>query len=335
MFAFVARHAGTLLKDRLEGRSKSDNRKADFLISTLSGIHTVKAMGMEQQLLRRFEEYQADITCASYRVSRASGFATTLSISFGQLSQIITAIVGCLFVLGGELSMGGLSACTLLAGRALQPVQRVMGTWLRLQDFAVARTYASALFALPANPREKRPLPMPVGMLALQQASFGYSTDAPLFKNVSLMVEPGQIIAITGNKGTGKSTLLQLMAGVLTPGTGSVQVDDINVCQHSMTDLRAHVGYLPQQGVIFKGTILQNLTGFQPGEETAAIAKHIGRQLGLDTMVDQLPKGYATMLEDSPADPVPPGVKQRIALARVLKNLPTLLLFRRCRSHAR
>lgn len=326
VFGLLARDAGGLLKRRLQGRSASDDRKSNYLISTLGGIHTAKAMSMEKPLLRLFEEHQAGVTRSSYRVAQASGLAATLSAAFSQLSQIATAAAGCLLVLKGDLSMGGLSACTLLAGRALQPVQRVMGTWLRLQDFSVAREHAAAIFALPARTREAGELPVPEGRLAVRDASFGYG-ERKLFEHVSFEAQPGEIIAITGERGAGKSTLLQVIAGVLAPQAGAVEVDGIDTSTRSMADLASHVGYLPQQAVIFKGTILENLTGFQARDDIAAMAKHVSGELGLDTIVNLLPHGYATMLDGTTADPIPPGVKQRIALARVLKNMPALLLF--------
>jgi ATP-binding cassette, subfamily C, bacterial LapB len=327
VFGLLARQAGKSLKTRLQLRSGNDDRKSNFLISTLTGIHTVKAMGMEKLLLRRFEEHQSDITRSSYLVARARGFASTLSAAFSQLSQVVTAAVGCLLVLNGNLSMGGLSACTLLAGRALQPVQRVMGTWLRLQDFTVSRDHAAAIFALPVRQRIEEPLPLPKGRLAVTNISFGFGPETPLLQNASLEAEPGEVIAITGERGAGKSTLLQVIAGVLAPQSGSVRIDGMDTALHAMADLYAHVGYLPQQGTIFKGTILENLTGFQTRDDCIAMAKHMGTELGLDAVVNLLPAGYATMLDGSTADPIPPGIKQRIALARVLTNLPAVLLF--------
>ncbi len=327
LFGMTARHAGTLLKSTLEARGVSDNRKTSYIISVLSGMHTVKGLAMEMQLLRRFEERQDDVTQASYRVAVASGVAATISAAFNQLSQIITVTVGCVLVLHGYLSMGSLSACTLLAGRCLQPVQRVMGTWLRLQDFTVARAHAESIFALPAHARDTSKIAIPQGRVSLREVVFGYEGADPVFTSVSLEAEPGEVIAISGDKGAGKSTLLQLIAGALAPQAGKVWLDDMNPATRSMAELHSHVGYLPQQATIFKGTILENMTGFKSEEEIIAISKHMGEELGLDAVVNLLPRGYATMLSGNASDPVPPGVKQRIALARVLRNMPAILLF--------
>ncbi len=325
-FYLFSQHAGNWLKSALEARSTADDCKASYVIAVLSGIHTVKAMGMEASLMRRFESRTRGITESSYRVALASGVAGTLSAAFSQLSLILTASAGSLLVLHGDLSVGGLSACTLLAGRALQPVQRVLGTWLRLQDFAVARRQAETLLALPVQSRTQEPLPEPQGHLLLKDVSFGYGENL-LLQHIALDIAPGEAVAITGDKGSGKSTLLQLMAGLLAPTEGVVRLDGFNPAQHGLSALHAHIGYLPQAGVIFKGSILDNITGFMNDEASVESAKEAAAELGLDAVVDTLPKGYATLLDGGPADPVPPGVRQRIALARVLRHKPKLLLF--------
>jgi ATP-binding cassette subfamily C protein LapB len=325
-FILFASYAGQRLKYALEARTAADDSKASYLVSILGGIHTVKALGMEMPLLSRFEAAQKPVTTGSYQVALASGLAATLSAGFGQLSLILVATIGSLFVIHGDLSVGGLSACTLLAGRVLQPVQRVLGTWLRLQDIALSRAQANALLNMPVQERSAENLPVPEGRIKLQNISFGFGDDL-LLQNVNLDIEPGAVIAIAGEKGSGKSVLLQMMTGVLTPLHGEVMLDGIAPHCYSMGELQSHVGYLPQQGVIFKGTILENLTGFADDEMSIAAAKETGRALGLEAVINVLPAGYETRLEGSPSDPLPPGVKQRITLARVLRHKPALLLF--------
>ncbi len=327
LFFICARKAGQNLRQSLEARSIVDDRKASFIVSVLHGIHTTKAIAIENPLLRRFESLQNKVTDESYRVALASSSATTLSSIFGQLSLIITASFGCLMVVNGNLSMGGLSACTLLAGRAIQPVQRVLGTWLRLQDLGVARHQAEHLFTLPIQERAPSPPPAIIGNITLDTVNFAYDGGPPILQATSLHIHAGDTVAITGNKGSGKSTLLQLISGLLTPQSGMIRLDTLNPAQYSLTDLNAYIGYMPQQGMILKGTILENLTGFRMDDDSVMRAIDAGRELGIDQVVDQLPRGYQTVLNDTAADPLPPGIKQRIALARVLARAPSILLF--------
>jgi ATP-binding cassette subfamily C protein LapB len=325
-FILFAANAGRQLKHAIETRTDADDSKASYLVSVLSGIHTAKALGMEMPLLQRFETSQKNVTIGSYDVALASGLAGTLSAGFGQLSLILTATIGSLFVIHGDLSVGGLSACTLLAGRVLQPVQRVLGTWLRLQDMSLSRRQADELLLMPAQERVDAELFAAEGRVQLQNVSFAYG-DEDILRNINLDINAGDVIAIGGEKGSGKSTLLQIIAGALTPTKGEMTVDGFNPAEYSMTELQSHIGYLPQQGTIFRGTILENLTGFANDEENIVRAKGSGAALGLDTVINLLPMGYDTRLEGTASDPLPPGVKQRVALARVLRNAPALLLF--------
>ena len=316
------------LRNTLESRSVSDDSKASFVVSVLTGVHTVKALSLESFLLRRFEAVQAKVSRDSYHVAGASGMAGISSAAFGQLSLIITATAGFFLVLNGSLSVGGLSACTLLAGRCIQPVQRVLGTWLRLQDLNISRHQAEKLFALPVNSRsDLKPSP-PQGRVSIEDVSYtGAGENEFRLENINLTAAPGEIIALTGLDETAKSMLLQIVSGVLHADEGNVMIDDVNPADYALSDIRHLVGYLPQDGIIFKGTILENMTGFRTDAASVESAKEAGRDLGLDKVIDLLPRGYQTMLLDSAADPVPPGVKQRIALVRVLANRPAVLLF--------
>lgn len=327
VFFVFARQAGFYLKNALEHRTKADDRKSGFMISLLSGMHTVKAHGFETQAQIRFENQQSHVTQNSYHVALASGFAGMLGASFAQASLILTAAFGSILVVNGHLSVGGLSACTILAGRALQPVQRVLGTWLRLQDFNIAKEQSETLLTMPVQKKISRPQTQMLNDIKLHNITFSFEENAPLFKHISLNVAPGEVVAISGEKGCGKSVLLQLIAGTLTPEHGKILIGDINPAEISLCEVKDTIGYLPQQGVIYKGTILENLSGFAKDEASIKKAKQAAAELGLDKAIDLLPKGYATMLSGTEADPLPPGIRQRIALARILKHRPAILLF--------
>lgn len=320
--------AGNRLKNALQLRNKADDRKASFVVSALSGIHTAKSMGLEMPLIQKFERDQAHVTRESYQVALASAAAGSLSTAFGQLSLILTAAVGAILVINGTLSVGGLSACTLLAGRAIQPVQRVLSTWLRMQDLGIARAQAENIFAMPLNIKEKpSSIPSVEGTIELERIAFSHNRKNQLFENLSLDVKPGEVVALRGEKGSGKSSLLQIIAGALHVQDGRVLVDGMDPSQLNMSDLAGRIAYMPQQGVIFRGTILENLTGFRNDETTIRRAREACADLGLDAVIDQLPRGYQTVLRDTVADPVTPGIKQRIALTRALVDEPAIILF--------
>ncbi len=327
LFFINAALTSNSLKLALEERSESDDKKASLVVSILKSIHTVKSLSFESFLIRKFEGIQADVSKDSFLVAAASGKASILSACFGQLSLIATVTAGLFLVLNGSLSIGGLSACTLLAGRCIQPVQRVLATWLRLQDLSLSKAQVTSLFALPAMKRVEKSHHISQGRILLDQISYTSPSGQILLDEISMSVEPGSIVAITANNGTAKSALLQIIAGVIKPDTGTIMIDDIAPSQHSLSELKDLIGYLPQEAAIFKGSILENITGFQNQSDKIQEAMEAGADLGLDQIVDTLPHGYNTRLTDSVADPIPPGVKQRISLVRVLANRPAILLF--------
>jgi ATP-binding cassette, subfamily C, bacterial LapB len=323
LFFLNAAFAGIALRKNLSARNDDEDAKASFVVSVIRGIHAVKGMALESMLMRRFEALQAKVSRDSYRIAMTSGNAAVSSAAFGQLSLILTATAGYFLVIDGTLSVGALSSCSLLAGRCIQPVQRILGTWLRLQDLGVARLQAAELFSLPVQIRDDAAdLPPPQGRVAVEGLNHG-----TLFHDLTFDVMPGQILSVSGPDGTAERILLQLIAGLDVPQSGTIRLDGADPARYSLDDLSSLVGYLPRQGVIFKGTILDNLTGFRGDDSAIARAKKAARDLGIDVIVDLLPKGYQTPLNDLPSDPVPPGVKQRIALARVFARNPAILLF--------
>lgn len=327
-FIFSALYIGKRLKGSLEERIETNNRKLDFIIEVITGIHTVKSMAMEPQMMRRFDRLQKEVTENSYQVAQDGMWLTNLGSVFAQVAIVMMVICGSVLVMDDKLSLGSLAACTLLIGRIMQPVQRALGVWTRFQEFSVARQQAEDIFTVPTHSRLSAVgLPMPRGEIFLNEVSFRYEPNVPLLQDVTLDIKPGSAIAIIGDKGEGKTTLLQLIMGNIVPDKGSVRIDGINPSSYNPTDLAGFIGYMPQRGGFFRGTVLENLTGFRDDKSTVAYAKEVARELGIDKIVAALPKGYDTYLTDGPADPISPGMKQRIALGRALVDHPGIILF--------
>jgi len=248
----------------------------------------------------------------------ARSTATLLGAMFSQLALILTALAGSILVINGQLSLGALSACILLAGLTLSSVERAMVFWLQRQE--------PLAFALSARTTDTLP-PAPNGHILLDDVSFAYQPDRPILEHVTFEVQSGETIAITGATGAGKSTLLQVLAGTLAPTNGKVQIDGIAPVAYGPALLETYMGYLPQQGTIFNGTLLENLAGFSTAETDITKARNMAQEFGLQELIEQLPEGELTMLTDDMAAQLPPGITQRIALARALKSSPTIMLF--------
>ena len=159
-------------------------------------------------------------------------------------------------------------------------------------------------------------LATPKGKLEIKNMDFAYSGGKKVFNKLNLNLSPGKVISLGGPSGNGKTTFLKLIAGLHDPVNGDILIDNLNTCRIPYTDLPKYVGYLPSESNIFQGSIMDNLTGFRPEMEEQAL--EIAGYLGIDKVVSKLSQGYRTQLFDGPADPITPGMKQRITIARVL-----------------
>lgn len=327
VFAFIS---GRALSRTLRARAVGDERRHNFIIEVLSNIHTVKALGMETLMVRRHERLQSGSAEASYQVNMAGATARNLGLTLAQVTAVAVGAFGSILVMDGSLTMGGLAASTMLASRAAQPMIRSLGIWTQFQSAKVSRGQFEEIFALPRETRPKDTSKVLFeGGIVLEDISFSYAEAAgPIFQNVDLRIEQGEIIGIAGANGSGKSTLLGLMMGVLHPDQGRVLIGGVDVSQIGIAAIRRQVCYLPQNAVLFQGTIMDNLTMFG-GPRYYDRATHFADRLGLHDEIGKMPKGYDTPVEYKETSRIPGGVRQRIALVRALTMTedPRLILF--------
>jgi ATP-binding cassette, subfamily C, bacterial LapB len=327
-FALSAWRIGIKLRAALAERMIADERRFNFIIEVLGGIHTLKSMAMETQMLRRYERLQEACARSDYAVTGHSSAAMNLGSLYSQLTMFAVVGFGSTFVIDAQLTVGGLAACTMLSGRSMQPLQRAVGIWARFQSIELARGKLREVFEL--QPETKGGLPVVAnnysGAIELRDVALRFTEDGPpLFSNVNLKVEPGQIIGISGGNASGKSSLLYLMMGAMRTSHGQVLIDGQNINELDPNSVRRKIAYLPQHGVLFNGSILENLTMFKPELEEKALK--IARLLGLDDVVARMPIGYDTNVGNGAFDSLPRGIKQRIAIGRALMSDPVVLLF--------
>ena len=327
LFCIVSWIVGIRLKKEVREQDFSDKIRYNFLIETLTGIHSIKSQGLEKFFFRRNDRLQSRISEAHFQVALSNNIAMSCGMLFGQIMTVSVVSYGAIKVLNGDMGTGGLAACLLLSGRVMQPVQRALGLWTRFQSFFIDRQELEDIFALPVTShRETEAMMPPTGLLSIKNLSFRYAEDQPdIFKNLTISLKAGQSISVVGRQGSGRATLLHLIAGLYKPTQGAITVDGADPARVNPVALAAHIGYLPEKGAIFQGTIMENLTFFGtiPEEEALIAAGH----LGVTDAVALLPNGFKTMLSDSVTDPVPPGLKQRISIARALASRPRIILF--------
>jgi len=328
LFLVVSIITGRHLHEALVTRSTMEDRRQNFLIETLQGIHTIKSMAMESFMLRRYEKLQAQSAGSVFELSKINSVAQGIGATFSQLSAVSFVAIGSFFVIDGVLTIGALAAGTMLSSRVLQPGLRAMGLWIQFQSIRLAHKKIAGLYALEQEKSGTfRSDDGITGKIELRNVSFKYPTqEQELLSDISLTINPGDSISITGNNGAGKSTLINLLSGFLHPTQGQVLLDDKDIHDFDLEYLRSQIGIVPQLGNLFEGTILENMTLYREGE-VIDHALDLSTKLGLEEIISRLPNGLDTQVGGAAVDTLSEGVRQKIIMVRSLVGNPPIMLF--------
>jgi ATP-binding cassette subfamily C protein LapB len=307
-------------------RATEDMKTRDFLIETLSGLPTIKASAMENQMQRRFERLQETVAEHSFSSMKLAEETQAFTGLLSNLTQMITVTVGAAFVIGGEISVGALACCVMLAGRAVQPLLRCVAVWNELQAVIVGLEKAEPVLNLPRVEDHLASM-LPKGPLDLQfdNVSFGHRADGPmLLSNASLRAKAGSILAISGRDGSGKSSIADLICGYLTNFEGRIRVGDFDP-KYDAASLKQCIAIVRPGASIMRGTILDNITMFRKGDELE-LAVQAAKLIGLDADICKLPLGYQTVMSEGLSTELPAGLVQRVAIARAIARRPGLII---------
>lgn len=326
LFCFISVIAGKKLHQALVEQSKMEDRKRNFVIEILQGIHTVKALAMESFMQRRYEKLQLQSAESVYELSRLNSIVQGIGATFSQLAIVSFVGFGSLYVVSGELTVGALAAGTMLTSRVLQPGLRAMAVWVQFQSVRLALQKVNELFALHREESgELSKNEQLEGNIELTDVCFKYpGKKTNLIDQLSLSIKPGEAVGITGRNGVGKSTLIDLMSGFLQPSEGLVEMDGEALTRFNAEYLRSQIGIIPQHGVLFEGTVLENMTLYREGEAIEQ-AIEISKVLGLNDIISKLPNGLDTYIGGASKDSLPEGVKQKIVMVRSLVGYPKVI----------
>lgn len=292
--------------------------------NNLNNAEAIEAMGMLPAIRARWHDYHLKMmaaqTLASDRAARIN--ALTKFVRIGMQSAVLG--LGALLVLDGKISGGMMIACSILMGRALQPVEQAIGAWKQLVHSRAAYKRLQELMQAFAARGETMPLPAPRGVLTVEQAvAVAPNSQLPIVRGVSFGVSPGEIVGVVGPSASGKSTLARLLVGVWPAQAGHVRLDGANIYQWNKDELGPYLGYLPQDIELFEGSIAENIARF--GELDAEKVVAAAKLAGVHEMILRLSKGYDTEL-GLQGSHVSGGQRQRIALARALYGMPSLVV---------
>ena len=327
IFSLLSVHEGRQLRNALSAREHHDDRRFNALISMVGAIHSVKAFALERALERRYESLQAESSKASYQAAGAINGTINQGSLFAQLMTATTVAYGAWLGVEGAITIGAMIAVVQLSGRLMQPIQRGLTLWARYQDLSLSKQRVDRLLATPLVVSEPAAeLPENEGRLEVNNVAWAPSPDAlPVFRNVSFELTRGRAISIGGAAGSGRTTLLRLIAGIQRPTEGYIAINGLKTTEFPPEAIGRHVGYMGTEGVMFRGTIRDNITRF--GEVSTVQAMTIARYLGIDRDIAMLPGGLDTQLEGMASDTIPPGLSQRLAILRAICTKPRVLLF--------
>jgi subfamily B ATP-binding cassette protein HlyB/CyaB len=329
LYVAISAAATPLFQQRLDEKFRRGADNQAFLVESVSGIETVKAMAIEPLMQRRWEEQLAGYVAASFRVTSLGNVASQ-AVQF--ISKLVTAAVlyfGAKLVMSGELTVGELVAFNLLAGRVSSPVLRLAQIW---QDFHQARLSIDRLGDIlnsspePAYDSSKTALTAVRGDITFDRVSFRYRIDGPeILQDISLNIPAGQVIGIVGTSGSGKSTLAKLVQRLYLPERGRVLVDGVDLAQADPAQLRRQIGVVLQDSVLFNCSVRDNIALSDPAVPAERIIR-AAKQAGAHDFILSLPEGYDTMVGERGAS-LSGGQRQRVAIARALMTDPRIVIF--------
>jgi len=313
-----------MVKQPLSESGAAASRNYGFTEMSLRNTEVVRAMGMTDGLLRRWSRDRDRMLERQVLASdRAAGMQSTIRFLRLSMQSVILGL-GAYLVIERVATGGAMFAASLLLGRALQPVEQIVGSWRNLVSARGAFLRVRELLAASPVRASGLSLPRPLGQLAVEGLSFVPPVSSkPILRGVGFGVEPGEVLGVIGPSGAGKSTLARHLVGVLTPSAGAVRLDGADVCVWARSTLGRHVGYLPQDIELFSDTIAANISRFQVGEDNAVIAA--ARMADVHEMILRLPNGYDTEVGEGGAI-LSGGYRQRIALARAVYGNPSLVV---------
>ena len=327
-YVLISAAVTPLFRERLQEKFKRGAENQAFLVESVAGVETLKAMAVEPQMQRRWEEQLASYVTASFKVISLGNTSSNLVQVVSKLVMAAILYFGAKLVIDGGLTVGELVAFNIFAGRVSQPVLRLAQLW---QDFHQARLSIERLgdilntTAEPTYNPQRAALPPIRGNLAFEHVTFRYRPDRPeTLHDICLEIKAGQTIGVVGASGSGKSTLAKLVQRLYVPESGRVLVDGVDLALVDPAWLRRQMGIVLQDNVLFNCSIRENIALADPTipmERVIAAA----RLAGAHDFILELPEAYDTVVHERGSS-LSGGQRQRVAIARALVSNPRILI---------
>lgn len=318
-----------LFQERLNQQFLLGARNQAFLTEYVAGIETVKSLQMEPQLIDRYSEYLSTYLQAGFKTRLLGNTYNTIANALEQAMTIMILCVGAWQVMTRpDFTIGMLVAFQMFSGRVSQPMLRIVGLWQNFQQTQIAVRRLADIMNAPIEPYSVVPQTQSNarGEIEFREVKFRYREDLPfLYEGLNLSIPPGECAALMGPSGCGKSTLAKLLQGFYMPSGGTIMIDGKDHRYLAANELRSYFGVVPQETLLFSGTIYENLILANPQATFDMVVKAC-KFAEIHDVIEQLPQGYQTEIGERGSG-LSGGQRQRLAIARALLKRPRVLIF--------